>query len=82
MFEEIDGVDSRQMQNLRPYDPTDGQAEVLVFGVIEPTLICGVAYRDGVTRDTHRAITGDRQTIVSGANAGYFAARSYVRVRR
>jgi hypothetical protein len=82
MFQEIEGLESRQAQNLHPSDPTDGQAEVLVFDVIEPTLILGVAYSDAANRDAYQAIAGNRQVIVCGPTGGYFASRSYARVRR
>ena len=36
MFDEIDGIASRREQRLRNYDPTDVQAEVMVFDTIEP----------------------------------------------
>ncbi len=79
MFEEIDGMQSRQTQKLKPYDPTDTQAEVLVFDVIEPTLIAAAAFENAATRDAYQGILGNRQILVNRTGKGYFAARSYVR---
>ena len=79
MFEEIDGLQSRQTQKLKPFDPTDTQAEVLVFDVIEPTLIAAAAFENAATRDAYKGILGNRQILVNRTGKGYFAARSYVR---
>lgn len=79
MFDEIEGIQSRAEQKLKPFDPTDGQAEVLVFDVIEPSLIIGVGFDCAAVRDAHQGLLGDREILLSGAKKGYFAARSYVR---
>jgi hypothetical protein len=80
MFEEIDGITQRQTQNLKPYDPTDVQAEVLVFDTIEPNFIIGAIFQNTAAKDTHSAILGNRQMLVHQARKGYFASRSYVRM--
>lgn len=82
MFDEIEGIQTRAEQQLKTFDPTDGQAEVLVFDVIEPASIHGVVFNKATTRDQYRGLLGDRQMLVNGANKGYFASRSYVRIRR
>lgn len=79
LYEEIEGIETRQEQRLRPYDPTDVQAEVLVFDVIEPGLIGAVAFDNAATRDTYQGLFGNRQVLVNGKNKGVFAARSYAR---
>lgn len=79
MFDEIDGVQSRQEQRLNLCDPTDGQAEVLVFDIIEPNLIFAAVFENTATLDKYKSIFGERQIIVNSAGKGYFAARSYVR---
>lgn len=79
MFDEIEGMQSRQEQRLKAFDPTDGQAEVLVFDVIEPGLISGAAFENKATRNAYQGILGNRKIIVNPAGQGYFAARSYVR---
>ena len=79
MFDEIEGIQPRAEQRLKPFDPTDGQAEVLVFDVIEPHLIIGAVFDNIAVRDAHRDSLGNRQILLNRANKGYFAARSYVR---
>lgn len=79
MFEPIDGEDSREDQRLKSYDPTDGQAEVLVFDVIEPKLIGGAAFENAATRDAYKDLLGNRQVRLDKAGKGLFASRSYVR---
>ena len=79
MFDEIEGIQPRFEQRLRPYDTTDGQAEVLVFDVIEPSLIRAAVFDNAAVRDAHRGLLGDRTIILNSANDGYFTKRSYVR---
>lgn len=79
MFDEIDGIQPRAEQRLKPFDPTDGQAEVLVFDVIEPELIFGAVFDKTTVRDAHEGLLGNRQILLNCANKGYFASRSYVR---
>jgi hypothetical protein len=79
MFEEIEGLKTRQEQRLKPYDPTDEQAEVLVFDVIEPSLIIGAVFENAATRDAYQGSLGNRKIVVHPARKGFFAARSYVR---
>ncbi|NKQ73417.1 hypothetical protein C3Y89_24235 [Rhizobium sp. UPM1132] len=79
MFEMIEGIASREEQRLMDYDPTDPQAEVLVFETIEPDQIVGVGF------DTHQALNacshllGDRHSKVLQRNTGLFGARSFAR---
>ena len=79
MFEEIDGVIPRAEQKLRAYDPTDVQAEVLVFDVIEPRYIYSAAFETKAVQDRHSASLGDRSIIAAGRNKGYFGSRGYSR---
>lgn len=79
MYEEIEGIEARQEQKLKPCDPTDVQAEVLVFDVIEPGLINAVAFESQSALVNYQGIVGDRQVFANGKNKGYFATRSYVR---
>lgn len=79
MFDEIEGIQSRAEQRLRRFDPTDGQAEVLVFDVIEPRFIIGAVFDNATARDAHQGVLGNRRIILNSANKGYFASRSYVR---
>ncbi|BCN08407.1 hypothetical protein RPSD_02920 [Ralstonia solanacearum] len=80
MFEEIDGYPTREEQKLRPYDPTDVQAEVMVFDIIEPEYIRGIVFNSKETRDANAHLLGDaQQTWVHPRDKGLFAARSYAR---
>ncbi|RYD76884.1 MAG: DUF4433 domain-containing protein [Verrucomicrobiaceae bacterium] len=79
MFEEIEGLKSRHEQRLKPFDPTDEQAEVLVFDVIEPSLIRGAAFEKAATRDAYQDNLGSRQILVNGKRNGYFATRWHMR---
>lgn len=79
MFDEIHGIYSRQEQRLKPYDPTDVQAEVLVFDTIEPHFIIGAAFDSVFVKATYQRYLGDRQVLFCQPNKNYFASRSYVR---
>jgi hypothetical protein len=82
MFDEIGGLPSRQEQALKNYDPTDVQAEALVFDVIEPGLISGVVFSSKEARDAHRELLGSRRMFVHPKNKGVFADRTYFRKYR
>jgi hypothetical protein len=82
MFEEIEGITPRAEQKLKTYDPTDVQAEVLVFDVIEPRYIHQAAFETKAIRDRHSASLGDRKILAAGANKGYFGSRGYSRKYR
>lgn len=79
VYEEIEGIQTRQEQRLKPCDPTDVQAEVLVFDVIEPGLIGAVAFEGAATRDAYQGLFENRQVLLTGRDKGPFAARAYVR---
>ena len=78
MFSEIPGKLSRFTQNLQPFDPTDEQAEVLVFDVIEPAYISGVAFDSEDVRWRYGSCLGGYNTHVYPPDRGLFGARSYV----
>lgn len=79
MFHEIEGHSSREEQKLKDFDPTDVQAEVLVFDVIEPQYIVGVVYEKAAVRDEYAVHLGTRKSYVHANNKGMFASRGYVR---
>jgi hypothetical protein len=82
MYDEIEGHESRKDQSLKVYDPTDVQAEVLVFDTIEPPLILAVVFQNASVRDSYAEHLGDRKLKVHGTNKGMFASRGYVRKYR
>jgi hypothetical protein len=79
MFEEIEGIPSRSDQRLKSYDPTDGQAEVLVFDTIEPQWIMGVVFQNAGAAIACKDLLGTRQSVINYENRGFFASRSYCR---
>lgn len=79
MFDEIEGGLSRAEQRLKISDPTDVQAEVLVFDVIEPQYILGVIYEKAAVRDAHAHLLGERKAYIHANSKGMFASRKYDR---
>lgn len=79
MYDEIQQHPSRAAQFLRPYDPTDVQAEVLVFDVISPESIRGIAVNDPKLLTDLADVIGSRKTYVQPMNKGVFANRTYAR---
>jgi hypothetical protein len=80
MFAESEGENTRQDQRLKTYDPTDPQAEVLVFDQIEQNFIIGVAFQTQLARDNHAGLCGNRELLTQSSNRGLFASRSYARL--
>jgi hypothetical protein len=79
MFEEIVGLPTRAEQKLKPFDPTDVQAEVLVFDVVEPQQIVGVVFETTAAREMYLPHLGKLKTYVHASNKGLFASRGYAR---
>ena len=79
MFVEIPGGPSRKEQRLRDDDPTDAQAEALVFETIEPGKIGGVAFDSAQTKKLHEHMLGNRAWQVYKPNSGLFGIRSLAR---
>ena len=67
---------SRSFNNLKAYDPTDPQAEVLVFDVIPPEKIIGIAFESKILMNEFK---GKYPNIKSIFNTYYFSARCRVR---
>jgi hypothetical protein len=78
MFNEIDGVKTREEQKLKRYDPTDVQAEVLVFENIEESSFLGVAFNKESAKKKYESVIRNKQ-IIFGSNNSYFSSREYVR---
>lgn len=79
MYEEIEGERSREEQKLKQFDPTHDQAEVLVFGIIEPELIIGAAFNSEAAKAEYGPLLGGRQVIKLPKNGKFFGSRSYSR---
>lgn len=67
-------------QWLRPYDPTDPQAEVMVYETIEPDLIETVAFETKQVANKWRRTVEGRDTIYAGEGKGLFASRIQIRM--
>jgi hypothetical protein len=80
MFEELEGIPSRQEQRLEDFDPTDPQAEVLVFETIEPNWIEYIAFNsDEVMSKYSHLKDSQRNWRVVPQHRGVFASRRFVR---
>lgn len=79
LFSEIEGHQTRAEQCLKKYDPTDVQAEILVFEVIEPEYIGSIIFESDTAKTDFAEIVGGRKTYVHSKNKGLFASRSYAR---
>jgi len=79
MYDEIEGLATREEQKLKSFDPTDVQAEVLVFDVIEPQCIVGVIFEKAAVRDAYLPHLGERKHYIHANNKGMFANRKYAR---
>ena len=71
LFEESPGSPTRAAESLRPCDPTDVQAEVLVKGIIPPEYIFAIAFRSHPDMNQHKPACGTRQTFLSDQRAFY-----------
>ncbi|MGF6875089.1 DarT ssDNA thymidine ADP-ribosyltransferase family protein [Paraburkholderia sp. MM5477-R1] len=77
MYEPLEGVPSREAQRLSPFDPTDPQAEVLVFDRIEPGLIQGVAFDSAAVRAVGARFIGTREARLYAKGKGPFGTREF-----
>ena len=75
----FDNVYDTREDWLRPYDPTDPQAEVMVFDPIEASLIETVAFETKDVAKKWAHILGGIDTIYAGQDKGLFASRAQVR---
>jgi len=81
MFDEIEGLAARGDQKLKPCDPTDVQAEVMVFDVIEPPYIRGIAFNSKEAKDAYlHLLSVDQKAWVHPKSKGLFGTRSYSRL--
>lgn len=64
---------------LNSYDPTDSQAEVMVYGTIEPHFIEAIAFETKAAADRWANHVEGIETFFAGRNKGLFATREHVR---
>ena len=74
-----EGLDKPREHWLRPYDPSDPQAEVMVYEHIEPTFIETVAFETEDATDRWTNVLGGTDTICAGQGNGLFGSRAKVR---
>lgn len=79
MYEELDGLDSREDQCLEPYDPTDKQAEVLVFDYIPVDYIFGVFVSNRQVKKNYKNILKGYMVTINRPGKGVYASRFYRR---
>lgn len=79
MYHELPGIRSREDQKLKTYDPTDVQAEILVFDIIDPKYILGAIFPTSQLQREFDPIMGGRKTLVHAYNKGFYGSRSYAR---
>lgn len=77
MFDERDDGDSRLIQGLRSFEPTDVQAEVLVFDCVEPRLIAEIIFDDERVMKKYKNCVGDKVARMQRKNSGMFSSRQY-----
>ena len=79
MFNEIKGLSMHQRRGLLDCDPTDPQAEILVFDIIEPYRIKGVAFDQRQAAATYLPLKGNRSWQIFPEGQGFFASRDFYR---
>ena len=81
IHDEIDGLTSREDQKLKVYDPTDVQAEVMVFDVIEPDFIQDIVFNSKKAKDAYsHLLTEEQKAWLHVKSKGLFGTRSYSRL--
>ncbi|MCQ4632224.1 DUF4433 domain-containing protein [Shinella sp. CPCC 100929] len=76
-FDKMLGVNRRT--DALPYEPADDQAEVLIFGVVEPELITGAFFLKDETRAKLDGLCGARATFNAAESEALFSSRSHAR---
>ena len=90
MYNEIDGIESRKDQKLKTFDPTDVQAEVLVFGTIKKSDIQGIVFPNSKTqadftshikkvKTESTSNTENIKTVIHPENKFFYSDRKYTR---
>lgn len=89
MFMAADDLPSREANSLFPFDPTDVQAELLVFDKIPSFKVNGVVFGDADSLNSCEAsigtqllgslVIGERRLSIHSEGRGFFGARAYAR---
>ncbi|GFZ86267.1 DarT ssDNA thymidine ADP-ribosyltransferase family protein [Sphingobium fuliginis] len=81
MFADQDGQTSRSTQNLRLCDPTDVQAEILVFDPIPAALVSSAIFSDHTNLTQWRDLFPGRDLQLHADRTGLFGLRSAARAK-
>lgn len=79
LFTEIEGAQTRKEQLLKPSDPTDVQAEILVLDIIEPKYIAGICFDSSEDKKAYSKEIIDKKLYFHGKDKGLFSSRKYAR---
>lgn len=79
MFEDLPGQPPRSSQKLWEWDPTDVQAEVLVFDVIEPSIIKSAVFGDSKTRGKYVHLRQEVPSVSFNIDTMFFSDRRQIR---
>lgn len=79
MFTELPFLRSRADQKLKDYDPTDVQAEILVFDTIPKSYIGAVVFPDKESEKHFKDIIGGCKSYVHSPNKGFYGTRTFNR---
>lgn len=79
MYLERDDLDSRKEQCLKPYDPTDKEAEVLVCDHIPSEYIGAVVLSNRQIKKKYKDLLAEVEIAINSSNKGLYASRLYRR---
>jgi ssDNA thymidine ADP-ribosyltransferase, DarT len=79
MFTDMPGAGSRIEQRLKPCDPTDVQAEVLVFNIIPSKLIRAIVFESATTMKSFEQTQPIGVQALCRTSKSFFSDRKYVR---
>ena len=79
MFAPADDLPAREGAMLRLYDPSDVQAEVLVFDCLQPDRIKGAVFMKAHSLRRYRECLVGRSLYVQADRTGLFGLRSHAR---
>lgn len=79
MYDEMGELDSREDQCLKPYDPTDKQAEILVPDEIPTDYLLGFFVSSRQIKKNYSDLLSNYQVKVNSPDKGVYASRLYRR---
>jgi len=79
MYNEQDELDSRKEQYLKEYDPTDKEAEILVYNHIPPEHIVAVVLSNRQLKKKYKNLLSEVRIFIHSPNKGLYASRLYRR---